>query len=264
MNRAAAASALAGVLAAGCALFPGDPDRLLESSVIIAELGVEQGEVVEAGSFSRGGWDRRALRDWSPYVTLPNIPRTDYALVSTSAGTALQASAERSASGLYRRIRIDPKRHPIVEWSWNVAQAPAGADPRVPSREDSPARLVISFHGDVKSLDFAERVTLRMYKGLTGQMLPFAILMYVWADGVPPETIIPGVHTDRMQMIVVEGGKARSGEWVRFRRNVVEDYRRAFGTEPWDIVAVGVMTDSDDTGQTARALYGDIMFLPAQ
>jgi len=30
--------------------------------------------------------------------------------------------------------------------------------------------------------------------------------------------------------------------------------------EPWDIVAVGVMTDADNTRQSARALYGDITF----
>jgi hypothetical protein len=41
---------------------------------------------------------------------------------------------------------------------------------------------------------------------------------------------------------------------------VLEDYRKAFGAEPWDIVAVGVLTDSDNSGLIARALYGDITF----
>jgi len=49
-----------------------------------------------------------------------------------------------------------------------------------------------------------------------------------------------------------------------FRRNVLEDYRRAFGEEPSDIVAVGVMTDADDTRGKARAQYGDISFRQAQ
>lgn len=65
-------------------------------------------------------------------------------------------------------------------------------------------------------------------------------------------------------MIVLESDEARVGQWVRFRCNVLEDYRRVFGEEPWDIVAVGVMTDSDDTSQKARCLYGDITFLRAQ
>jgi hypothetical protein len=59
-------------------------------------------------------------------------------------------------------------------------------------------------------------------------------------------------------MIVVESGGARLGGWLHYRRNIVEDYRRAFGEDPGDIVAVGVLTDSDNTQQWARALYGDI------
>jgi hypothetical protein len=105
-----------------------------------------------------------------------------------------------------------------------------------------------------------ERSTVRMYQALTGERLPFAILMYVWADDAPVGTIAPSVHTDKIQMIVVESGNARNGEWVSFRRNVLEDYRKAFGAEPWDIVAVGVMTDSENSGEVARALYGDITF----
>ena len=39
---------------------------------------------------------------------------------------------------------------------------------------------------------------------------------------------------------------------------MLEDYRHAFGEEPWDIVAVGVMTDSDNTASRAQGFYGDI------
>src|SRR5712692_3944362 len=56
----------------------------------------------------------------------------------------------------------------------------------------------------------------------------------------------------------------RAGEWREFRRNVLEDYRLAFGQEPWDIVAVGVMTDASNTREKASAQYGDISFRPAE
>ena len=201
---------------------------------------------------------------WEPFVILPQTPHTQYRVAATSEGTVLEANANGSASGLYRRIRIDPKTHPIVEWRWNVLQPVPGADARVPAREDSPARLVISFHGDIKRLDFQERITLRLYKGLTGQTLPYAMLMYIWSGALPAETTIPSAHTEKFQMVVVPGEEERVGQWVQFRRNVLEDYRRIFGEEPGNIVAVGVLTDSDDTGQQARALYGDITFLRAE
>jgi len=249
-----------GALLGGCASVPGDPEGLLASSAIVAERDVERGALVEVARFSRetaGGLPGQ----WEPFVILPATPHTQYRLVASSEGTVLEANADRSASGFYRRIRIDPKRHPIVEWRWKVVQPVAGADARVPVREDSPARLVISFHGDINRLDFQERTTLRLYKGLTGQTLPYAMLMYIWAGALPAETTIPSEHTGKIQMIVLPSDKGHIGQWISFRRNVLEDYRRIFGDEPGDIVAVGVMTDSDDTGQQARAQYGDITFL---
>ena len=247
----------------GCAaVAPSDPEGLLASSAIVADRSVETGAAIEVGRFSRekaGGIPDQ----WEPFVILPSMPRTQYRLVSGNEGTALEANADRSASGLYRRIRINPKTHPIVEWRWNVEQPLPGADLRVPSREDSPARLVISFHGDINRLDFQERVTLRWYKALTGQTLPYAMLMYVWDGALPAGTTIPSEHTGKIQMIVVASDEGRAGQWMQFRRNVLEDYRRIFGEDPADIVAVGVMTDSDDTSQQARALYGDITFLRA-
>jgi hypothetical protein len=59
-------------------------------------------------------------------------------------------------------------------------------------------------------------------------------------------------------MVVVESGPERLGQWLTYRRNVLEDYRRAFGEEPGDLVAVGVLTDTDNTQQRARSWYGDI------
>jgi len=249
-----------GALVGGCASVPGDPEGLLASSAIVAELNIEDAAAIEVARFSHEATDGVPDR-WEPYIVRPSTPRTQYRLVATGEGTVLEASADRSASGLYRRIRIDPKSHPIIEWRWNVVQAVPGVDTRVSSREDSPARLVISFHGDVNRLDFAERTTLRMYKALTGQTLPYAILMYIWSAALPAGTVVPSPHTEKIQMIVVQGDEGRAGQWTRFRRNVLEDYRRVFGEDPWDIVAVGVMSDSDQTGQTARALYGDITFL---
>ena len=95
-------------------------------------------------------------------------------------------------------------------------------------------------------------------------MLPYAMLMYVWSSDAPVGTIAASVHTAKIQMIVVENGGRRTGEWREFRRNVLEDYRLAFGEEPWDIVAVGVMTDADHTPAEARTQYGDIRFRAAQ
>ena len=63
-----------------------------------------------------------------------------------------------------------------------------------------------------------------------------------------------------MRHIVVESGERHLDQWVSVRRNVLEDYKRAFGEEPGDIVAVGIMTDYGDNNAPRRAYYGDITF----
>ena len=257
-----AAALVCGAALAGCAGVP--RDELLASAAIVAELDLESGPRVEAARFSAGRAGEAPPGDWSPFTVWPFGTRTEYRLVQGNPSVVLEARADSSASGFYRRIRIDPARHPVVEWRWRILEPLARADPRDPSREDSPARLVISFHGDAKRLDIGERNTLRFYKALTGELLPYAMLMYVWSSDAPVGTVAASVHTDKIQMIVVENGGSRTGEWREFRRNVLEDYRRVFGEEPSDIVAVGVMTDADHTPAKARTQYGDITFRPAE
>jgi hypothetical protein len=255
-----AAVALVLFCAAGCAIMPGELEQLLASSEIVRERPREIGPEVAVARFSDARAGGQPPAEWESFTVALGKRRTTYRMVDAGGETALEARAERAASGLYRKIRIDPQRHPILEWRWKVAQAVPGADPRVPSREDSAARVVLSFHGDPGKLDFAERSTARLYHALSGEKLPFSMLMYVWADAAPEGTTAPNVHTEQIRMIVVDAGGARNGQWVTFRRNVLEDYRKVFGADPWDIVAVGVMTDSDNSGLTARALYGDITF----
>jgi hypothetical protein len=201
---------------------------------------------------------------WEPYIILPSKPRTEYKLVRSPEGVALEANADQSASGLYRRIRIDPKANPLLEWRWRVANLIPGADKRVAALDDSPARLIVSFHGDPARLDFQARSQFRLARAISGRSLPYATLMYVWSNEHPVGTVIANPHTDRIRAIVVASGQEGVGEWRHYRRNVLEDYRRAFGEEPWDIVAVGLMTDADNTRQKARCLYGDITFLENQ
>jgi hypothetical protein len=254
--RNAAALACCAVLA-GCAAAP--VDELLASTAIVAELERETGALVEAARFSEGRAGE-PLPGWGRFIVSPFSGRSEYALVESNPRVVLEGRADASASGFYRRIRIDPVRHPVIEWRWRVLQAPAEVDPRVAARDDSPARVIVAFHGDLKRLDIGERFALRLYKALTGEKMPYAIIMYSWSSSAPVGTIVANDQTGKIQTIVVENGGGRIGEWRELRRNVLDDYRRAFGEEPWDIVAVGVMTDAKNTSERARAQYGDISF----
>jgi hypothetical protein len=47
---------------------------------------------------------------------------------------------------------------------------------------------------------------------------------------------------------------------VNEERNVYEDYKKAFGEEPPMISGIPIMTGTDNTGESATAYYGDILF----
>ncbi len=44
----------------------------------------------------------------------------------------------------------------------------------------------------------------------------------------------------------------------RLSRNLYDDYRHAFGEEPGNLTGIGVLTDTDNTGESVEAWYGDI------
>lgn len=211
-------------------------------------------------SFSKHSAGETLPPGWQPW-TLSRFKRpTEYRLVDYSGRTVVRARAESSASGLVHRLNLDATRYPYLHWNWKVEQLIAKADNTQKHLEDSPVRLVVSFGGDHDRLPLTDRIFFDNVRLLTGQQLPYATLMYIWENRAPRDSVIDNRHTSRIKMIVAESGRDRLGSWQEVTRNVLEDYRRAFGEEPGPIIAIGIMTDTDNTGDNAHAWYGDIEF----
>ena len=199
---------------------------------------------------------------WKNLPVVNGKPLTQYALVHDGHTTVLQADANRSASALMHEGNIDLARTPVAAWRWKAEGPIAGADNRVGSKEDAPARLVFVFDGDKSKLSFFDRAKMGLAKHLGGQDLPYATLMYIWSTNAAPGAIIANPHTNRVQMIVVSGLLGDAGQWQSLRRNIVQDYERAFHEPPGRITGYGLLTDTDNTGKTTRAWYGDLQFVP--
>ena len=71
---------------------------------------------------------------------------------------------------------------------------------------------------------------------------------------------MPTPWTYQVQMIMMESGSTKLNTWITEERNVYEDYKQAFGEEPPMISGVAIMTDTDNTGESAMTYYGDIVF----
>ena len=61
-------------------------------------------------------------------------------------------------------------------------------------------------------------------------------------------------------MIVVESGENGKNTWKSEERNIINDYQQAFGSKPPMISGVAIMTDTDNTKESAITFYGDIIF----
>jgi DUF3047 family protein len=236
-----------------------EDDGLLASTAVVSRMQPADGDVVEVGPFSRLSPGGSLAEYWEPYVLQKSNPLTAYRPVSMDGQVCVEADATNGYSALQRLIRIDPQRHPIIEWSWRVPRLDSDHDPRT-KRPSPRARVMLAFHGDPEKLDFEQRVHMRMAKAITGQALPYSSLIYVWLNGVPSGTVVPSPYTDRVRLIAMDAGEDRFDRWVEVQRNVREDYRRAFNEEPGDIVGVGIFTDVDANGAPGRAYYGDISF----
>lgn len=214
---------------------------------------------IDIGRFSGAREGGALLEGWEPWILSRRKKLTDYSLVADADVVVVKAIANASASGLIRRIRVDPRDYPIIRWRWKAANLTRTADNGTRSKEDSPVRIYIGFEGDIATLPLYDRLFFKTVKLASGQELPFATLNYIWENDSPTGSIMPNPNTDRIQMIVVESGPARVGQWVTYERNYYEDYKRAFGQEPSAIKGVFLMTDTDNTGESATGYYGDIV-----
>jgi hypothetical protein len=88
-------------------------------------------------------------------------------------------------------------------------------------------------------------------------------LNYIWANKLPIGQAVPNPFTANAMTIAVQSGPDLTGQWIEERRNVFEDYRRSFGTDPPKAGAIAIMTDTDNTGEEAAAWYGPIRVVSA-
>jgi hypothetical protein len=201
------------------------------------------------------------LPSWLEPITFGGKARpTQYALVEDEGRVVLQARAESSASGLARTLRVDPARLPFLSWRWKTRRLLERSNIATKDGDDFPLRLYVTFDLDPATLPFGERLQISLGRAVWGDRLPVAALCYVWDNRAPPDTIAPNAYTGRVRMVVADSGAASLGRWVSHRRNVAEDYRRAFGGKVPEVASIIVSVDTDNTSDSAESWFGDIEF----
>jgi hypothetical protein len=126
---------------------------------------------------------------------------------------------------------------PILSWRWRVWELPFKADERA-----------------IKSMDSGAAV----YAVFGSRFFP-RILKYVWSTSVPAGASFRHPSSSRMVIFVIASGTTHLGKWQFVSRNIAEDYRSAFHSDPGKLIALGIKTDSDSTGTSASADYDDLL-----
>lgn len=231
------------VLLAGCGLLPSRPAFERPASVSL---------------FSNAALGEPHPLSWQPMIITRFNKLTEYTIVDHEGDRVLRARAAQSASGLVQDVAIDPQRYAILSWRWKAMNALPEASLARRGIDDSPARLIVGFDGPLERLDIEDRAMASMVKLMSGREMPYASLIYAWDSNLRPGTVIDNPHSSRAKIIIVESGAANIGQWRTFRRNIVEDFRRAFGEAPGKIISVAVATDTNRTEADAVTYYGDI------
>lgn len=231
---------------------------LLLGALLVAGLIVTDPPAIRIGHFSAQSPSPFPPDGWTQIRFGENESGTAYELIRTDSAVVVQAESENGASGLITRERIDLEQYPILEWRWKVEKMPARADIAKDTTDDAAARVYVTF--DYDGLGLVDRIKLTLLRRFGYSEAPSRALNYLWATRREEGAGRPSPYTDQIMMLPVRSGSTHTGQWVHERRNVRADYRQVFGEDPPAVNGIAIMTDSDNTGGTARALYGDIVF----
>ena len=171
---------------------------------------------------------------------------TRYRLSEIDGRSVIEASGQGSAAGLFRDAPLAVIDYPIAEWTWRVDRLPEGGDLRSEKADDVGASLFLMF-------------------GRPGLFRPEPpTLAYAWTSAATPagSVVVSPRHPGTLRTIVLQSGGENLGRWISERRNLIEDYRLAFGEDPPErLEMIALWSDSDQTGESVHAFYGRMLAL---
>lgn len=213
---------------------------------------------VRIGAFSQSLPSETLPNNWES-LTFANIDRqTRYRLTRYQGDVVLKAVSHDAASGMYHKLHFNVHDHAWLSWRWKIEHVLEKGDLRVKQGDDYSARVYVAFEFEPQQASLWERMAHAVASASAGRKLPGTVLTYIWANRAPQGTIADNPYSDQVKMIVLQSGNAKANQWIDETRHLAEDYRRAFGREPPSALGIAIMTDTDNTGESATAYYGDI------
>lgn len=186
-----------------------------------------------------GNFSSKSLKNWK---SKQFSGQTNYQLVLKKDLRVLKAQSHASASGLYKEQRVDLRKTPYLNWSWQVENTLENLNEQSKEGDDYVARVYVVVSGG-----------LAFWKTRA--------INYVWASSSAKGQIWENAFVGKnAMMIALRSKEANSGQWYNEKRNILDDLKQQFGEDIRYIDAVAIMTDTDNSGGNATAFYSDIYF----
>ena len=201
-----------------------------------------------------GAADDVVVEDWKQKIGAIGIPpgwqgqnwgspKYDFKVEEHDGRAALHMRSANEGSTVSREVKgkISLQETPILEWTWKAVVLPKNGNSCKKATDDQAAQLFVVWPR------FPEAVRSR-------------IIGYVWDSTQPVGTVCKSQKTGTVTYFVIRSGTTDLGKWMAERRNIVEDFTKAYGEAPDNPAGVSVSIDSNDTDSTSESFMAAIAF----
>ena len=191
--------------------------------------------------------DSMVITDFSSPVGASGVPagwelkeksgKADFAVVKDGDVAAGRFRSANTSFSLQKEVKVDLKKYPLLTWKWKVTKLPAGGDFRKSKTDDQAAQLFVAF-SKTKAI------------------------VYIWDTTAPAglmEDTSP-VPFMTVKIVVLRSGPAELGKWLVETRNVYDDYKKLYGSEPPVVNGIRLQINSQHTGTSAESYFADVIF----
>jgi len=191
--------------------------------------------------------DRIVIADFSSSVGTQGVPtgwelkeksgKADFAVVKDGDIAAVRFRSANSSFSLQKEVKVDLKQFPLLTWKWKVTKLPPGGDFRKSKTDDQAAQIFVAFS-----------------KSQT--------IVYIW-DTIAPAGLMEDtspVPFVTVKVVVLRSGPAELGQWMTETRNVYDDYKKFYGSEPPPVKGFRLQSNSQHTGTSGEGYFADVMF----
>lgn len=190
-----------------------------------------------------------AFDGWQSW-TFRGINPTQY----TVSGSTLNISASQSSSVVYGIVPLQARSSNQASWQWQVSQGVGPTDLAARGGDDRAIALYFVFVDADTAASFGD--TTPTMSRLLG-MRSGRTLIYVWGGNAGRGAVLDSPYLrGRGKTVVLR--PAGTGGWTDEVVDLAGDHQRAFGSAKQTLIAVGVSSDSDDTGAVNQAAIRDL------